>query len=580
MKRTSLVASLTLVSLLLACAHVRAFAQAGVENAFPNLTFNKTTDVQEPGDGTDRMFVVGQEGKVWVFQNDADVSQKTTFLDLRSSVECCGEKGLLGLAFHPNHASNGYFFVNYTTNVNGSLHTRISRFQVSDSNPDEADPNSEVVLLEVEQPKNNHNAGQLQFGSDGYLYVGLGDGGGSGDPGENGQDPTTLLGSMLRLDVDGGGNAPDCGGSGASYTIPPGNPFVDDGDSKCDEIYAYGFRNPFRFSFGPNGKLWVADVGQNDWEEIDWVESGKNYGWNTMEGAHCFDPPSGCDQTGLELPVHEYSHNVGFSITGGYVYEGSCSPINGNYIYGDFVTGSIWAIEYDDTAVTSNTLLIDGSGLNIPTFGIGPDDRLLIADRSNSGALYTFKCSTLPVELTTFDAVAEGTAVRLEWRTASETNNAGFEVQHATEGTFERIEFVKGAGTTSEPRRYSYEVEDLAFGDHRFRLKQIDFDGTSEYSPEVEVTVELNRPYQISEAYPNPFTNETQIDVAVQKTQTVQVTLYDMLGRRVALLFSGELRRDATKKIPVEGDRLSSGLYFIQIQGETFEAVRRIVYQR
>jgi glucose/arabinose dehydrogenase len=274
-----------------------AAAQPAIDNAFPQLGFNNITDLQAPPDGTNRLVAVERAGTIRVFESDPATATRTTFLELSGSVDTNGEGGLLGLAFHPDYAQNGHFFVYYTTSEGGPFRSVVARFTVSDD-PDVADPTSEQVVLTVDQPWTNHNAGQLQFGPDGYLYVGLGDGGGGGDPFENGQDRSTLLGAMLRLDVDldGSGASPDCGAG--AYEVPPENPFLGD-EAACDEIYAYGLRNPFRYSFGPAGRLWVADVGQNQWEEINWVEAGGNYGWNTMEGEGCYDPPSGCDTSGL-----------------------------------------------------------------------------------------------------------------------------------------------------------------------------------------------------------------------------------------------------------------------------------------
>ena len=346
------------------------------ENAFPNLSFSQPLFLTNAGDGSNRLFVVEQGGTIRVFDNDESTSSMSTFLDISGSVSSGGERGLLGLAFHPNYESNGYFYVNYT---DGSGDTMISRFEVSDNDPDQADPSSEDLVLQYDQPEGNHNGGHISFGPDGYLYIASGDGGGGGDPYDNGQDPSTLLGNILRIDVDGASN-------GNNYAVPPDNPFVDNDQDYREEVFAYGLRNPWRFSFdSDNGRLFAADVGQNQYEEIDLIESGGNYGWNIMEGAHCYNSDS-CDQSGLILPIWEYDHGVGQSITGGYVYRGpSLSGLTGHYIYGDFSSGKIWALDVSDTEDPSNSELID-TDFSISSFGTDADNELYIC--SFNGNIY------------------------------------------------------------------------------------------------------------------------------------------------------------------------------------------------
>jgi glucose/arabinose dehydrogenase len=360
-----------------------SFAQLDCVQAFPNLEFEAPVDIQNAGDGSNRLFVLEQEGRIKVFQNDSLVNTTETFLDIADQVLYGGEQGLLGLAFHPNYEENGYFYIDYTTT--NPRRTVISRFSVSKNNPNQADPESELILLEVEQPYSNHNGGQITFGPDGYLYISFGDGGSAGDPENNGQDRTTLLGSIIRIDVDNPQN-------GMNYGIPGDNPFVGNSNGWRDEIYAYGLRNVWRFSFDPEtGKLWAADVGQNAYEEIDIIESGKNYGWRIMEGFHCYDPPSNCNQTGLEMPIWEYSHDApdgGYSITGGFVYRGSnASELYGSYVYGDFVSGRIWAFIPGDNL--NNMLIFNNTGLAISTFGIDENNELYFASFTN-GKIYKF----------------------------------------------------------------------------------------------------------------------------------------------------------------------------------------------
>ena len=348
-----------------------------VEDAFPELSFSQPLYLTNPGDGSNRLFVVEQGGTIRVFENDASTSNTTVFLDISDRLVSGGERGLLGLAFHPDYESNGYFYVNYTADNGGN--TVISRFEVSADDPDQADPNSETIILQYDQPYSNHNGGHLAFGPDGYLYIASGDGGSGGDPENNAQRPQTLLGNILRIDIDLSQN-------GNEYAIPGSNPFVDNNEGYREEIFAYGLRNPWRFSFdSETGTLLAGDVGQNQYEEIDIIENGGNYGWNIMEGEHCYNASS-CDQSGLILPIWEYDHSEGGSITGGYVYRGpTLEGLTGRYIYGDFSSGKIWALEFSDPDDPTNTELID-SDLNISSFGTDADNELYIC--SFDGNIY------------------------------------------------------------------------------------------------------------------------------------------------------------------------------------------------
>ncbi|MFX1520119.1 MAG: PQQ-dependent sugar dehydrogenase [Promethearchaeota archaeon] len=349
-----------------------------VEEAFPNLTFESPVGIYNAGDGSDRLFVLEQQGIIYVFENNKTVSSKKIFLNISEQVLSGGEQGLLGLAFHPDYENNGYFYVDYT--AADPRRTVIARYKVDAVDLDKADKNSEFIIMEVAQPYSNHNGGQISFGPDGYLYIALGDGGSGGDPDGNGQNLQTLLGSILRINVTKS--------NGLNYTIPDDNPFVGNTQGYKEEIYAYGLRNPWRFSFdNETGWLWAGDVGQSSWEEIDIIEKGKNYGWNIMEGNHCYSPSSGCDTAGLELPIWEYSHNVGHSITGGFVYRGTKFPeLSGSYIYGDFENGQIWALQYNGTSDPVNTLLCD-TNLLITSFGVDENNEQYLS--AINGKIYT-----------------------------------------------------------------------------------------------------------------------------------------------------------------------------------------------
>ena len=348
-------------------------AEFNVVNAFPNLSFQDPVGIYHSGDNTNRIFVLEQEGRIKVFNNNPSVTNATTFLDIRSIVDQDGgytEEGLLGLAFHPNYNENGYFFINYTEH--NPRRNVIARYSVSDNNPNQADVGSSFIILEVNQPYTNHNGGQLSFGPDGFLYIIFGDGGSSGDPLGHGQNLSTLLGSLIRIDVD---NPSD----GLNYGIPSDNPFIIPLAAR-DEIYAYGLRNMWRFSWDfETGLLWGADVGQNAYEEIDIIYSGLNYGWNTMEANHCYPIGSNCNTEGLEPPIWEYELYVDgvCSITGGYVYRGSeLYNLTGKYIYGDWCTGDIWALTYSSNGDVENEHLLT-TGINITTFGLDESNELL-----------------------------------------------------------------------------------------------------------------------------------------------------------------------------------------------------------
>jgi len=333
------------------------------QEVFQGIAFTRPLLVRGAGDGSGRLFVVEQAGLIYVLSG-SDAGDKELFLDIRNLIDDSGnEMGLLGLTFHPDYAENGQFFVNYTD----SRGTVIARFDTAGSR---GDPASLDVILSFEQPFSNHNGGHLEFGPDGYLYIATGDGGSGGDPLGHAQNRQTFHGNILRIDIDNWGPQ-------GSYAIPPDNPYAGNSDGYLEEIYAYGLRNPWRFSFDPlTGLLWAGDVGQNAVEEINIIDQGKNYGWNIMEGSKCFNPPTGCDSTGLEMPVYEYLHPLGRSITGGYVYRGSELPrLEGAYIYADFISGLIWALWYQDGEVKANHKIAD-TNLRISSFGVDDDHEL------------------------------------------------------------------------------------------------------------------------------------------------------------------------------------------------------------
>ncbi len=339
--------------------------------------------ITHAGDGSGRLFIAEQGGLIRIIVGERLLD--SPFLDLRDLTKAAGERGLLGLTFHPDYPRSGFFYVHYSDLAGNTV---IARYQVSDD-PNRAEPASAVTILRVDQPFPNHNGGQLAFGPDGYLYLGLGDGGAAGDPLGAGQDLSTLLGKLLRLDVDGA----------TPYAIPADNPFRNTPGARA-EIWAYGLRNPWRFSFDRvSGDLYIGDVGQNAFEEIDWQPAassgGENYGWNIMEGRSCFLAGNRCDATGLTLPVIVYPQGsgTGRSVTGGFVYRGEAAPdLNGSYLFADFASGRIWAatMPANPTAAPWKFSELLHPGFTISTFGEDEAGELYLADYGG-GVIYRLR---------------------------------------------------------------------------------------------------------------------------------------------------------------------------------------------
>jgi uncharacterized repeat protein (TIGR03806 family) len=357
-----------------------------VERAFPALAFEQPLFMlQAPDDGS-RWFVLEKTGRVRAFDNQAGTAAASVFLDLSGIVNTASEGGLLGMAFAPEFATSHVAYVSYTRTPPGSdtgMESVVSRFSSADGGLT-LDPTSGQVLLTINQPFANHNGGGIEFGPDGYLYIGMGDGGSGGDPQNNAQNTHNLLGTFLRIDVSGDGD----------YSIPPDNPFAGNprcdngaGAASCPEIYAWGLRNPWRFSFDSvTGRLWAGDVGQNAREEINVIKLGGNYGWRNREGFACFDPPVDCPSAGLVDPVLDYPHTDGRSVTGGYVFRGTAlSTLQGRYVFGDFVSGRIWVLDADEHGTYGKIEIADTS-LSISSFGEAHDGTLYVVDFG--GGLY------------------------------------------------------------------------------------------------------------------------------------------------------------------------------------------------
>ena len=376
----------TIVLLLVSFVAMWTGRSQGVSivNAFPNLTFSNPIFLTSAGDGTRRLFVVQQNGLIKVFQNDSAATTAKTFLNITGKLSSpTNEEGLLGLAFHPDFSSNGYFYVNYT--APNPLRTVVARYRVRQDDQDRADSLSEFKILEINQPFTNHNGGMIAFGPDRYLYIGMGDGGDANDPDSNGQNRSVLLAKILRIDVD------DTTAT-THYAIPPDNPFAGNSSGWREEIWAWGFRNPWRWSFDPpTRQLWVGDVGQGAREEVDIVEKGKNYGWRIMEGTICRPGGGTCDTTGLTLPIKDYPHTNGnIAITGGYVYRGYRQPfLIGAYVYADYGTGRIWMLRYENGGLTADSLLLKAT-FPISSFGTDENGELYIVSYLGTAGIYRF----------------------------------------------------------------------------------------------------------------------------------------------------------------------------------------------
>jgi glucose/arabinose dehydrogenase len=375
-----------------------SFEQARAQD-FSNLALSQVADgltqpigFVSPGDGSGRMFIIEQPGRIRIYNIAGATVNATPFLDISSAVDNAGnEQGLLGLAFHPEFASNGRFYVNYTRDPGpgqGADLTVVAEYSLS-ANPDIANT-TETKILELVQDAGNHNGGDLQFGPDGYLYIAVGDGGGGNDDFGHAQNIDTLKGAMLRIDVDGAPKAEDemCG-LVQNYGIPDGNPFFEaDG---CDEIWSFGLRNPFRFSFDTQtGDMLIGDVGQNTWEEIDFQANGVgglNFGWSCREGAHDFANGNACVSAFTD-PILEYSHSLGCSVTGGYVYRGSVQAFNGYYFYGDYCSTRVWLASNSGSGWTTSEWTAAAAVLgSISSFGQDETGTLYIADR-NDGLIF------------------------------------------------------------------------------------------------------------------------------------------------------------------------------------------------
>jgi glucose/arabinose dehydrogenase len=507
--------------------------------------FSKPVDISHAGDA--RLFITEQTGFIRIIAEDGTVLPEP-FLDISGPVNDSGnERGLLGLAFHPDYANNGFFFVNYT---GSGGHTRISRFSVSASDPNVADPGSEVILLTVDQPFSNHNGGELAFGPDGYLYIGMGDGGSANDPQNNGQTPGALLGKMLRIDVD----SQD---AGLNYAIPANNPYADPNDSIPGEIWAFGMRNPWRFSFDRlTGDLWIGDVGQGEWEEINFQpagsQGGENYGWRCYEGTHAFNL-SGCGPAqDYVMPVFEYSHTAsgGCSVTGGFVYRGCAYPsLYGHYLFADYCNGQFWAIAPGGEVITLSNL----SNLQFTSFGENYLGELFVTGHTQ-GRIYRVVETSGPVF-----------GVEIVWNDTTLAVPAGYQSYQW---------FLDGALI---PGATGPEYTPLQSGSYTVEVTN-EF-GCSTISGAVDVVIQSLRnilPEPEWTIAPNPFTQTLNFQATLKSPEAIGLKIFHASGR---LLYERSWERAAEASLLIDAAGWPKGVYWVWLVTGSGSWSRQVVRQ-
>ena len=481
--------------------------------------FDSITDIANAGDA--RLFVAEQHGQINIIDGNGNVLP-TLFLDIRNLLNLSGnERGLLGLTFDPNYAANGYFYVNYTAAPTGETH--ISRFQVT-SDPNVADPNSEVIILTQAQPFANHNAGDLNFGPDGYLYFGLGDGGSAGDPLENAQNGSTLLGKMIRIDV-----------STLPYTIPPDNPFISD-PNVLDEIWAIGLRNPYRFSFDRmTGDMWIGDVGQNLFEEVNFEPAssngGMNWGWDCFEGFEVFET-DGCGQASeYDFPVFSYGiTGEHCAVQGGFVYRGNDYPVmQGHYVFGDFCSGRLWTLYPDGSGGFTHSTQLQFNPFDLTTFG-----------EDMNGELY-----------------AGGRAGNVYRITDISCKNNNIMICHT-------------AGNNNKTLCIGFDETEIQMHlDHGDQLGSCNGNNRMAGSSS---DLQLN-------IHPNPSADVVNIQITTPVNQYLNIEIYDLQGKRVMNLFNGVVENSNALSLKVSKSDLNSGIYLLKILGNGIAENYKVVIE-
>jgi glucose/arabinose dehydrogenase len=563
-----------LLILVLGYALDKLHAQTAItQTAFPNVFVPLILGLEHDNGASDYLYALSQQGVIYrIDQSNANATAES-WLDISDRLVSGGEQGLLGLAFHPDYASNGLFYVNYT--APSPLRTVIAQFE-ADLETNEALSDSETVLLTFTQPFANHNGGDMAFGPDGYLYIASGDGGSGGDPQNNAQNTQNLLGAMLRIDVNNSGG-------GLNYAIPPDNPFVGSNEGR-DELFAWGLRNPWRISFDKQtGALWAGDVGQNAWEWIHIVENGKNYGWRIIEGSHCYNPPQNCDTTGLEMPIFEYSQSNGDrSITGGFVYYGNQNPaLYGKYIYGDFISGRIWALSYDyESGEAGANIELIKLPNNISSFGMDPQGEIYLLTYGNGGILGLLATPPAPV----IEQPTQGETVEnlhtIIWQGIASVDS--WHLQISAFPFFDEL-------LVDEILESNQFEAELYNGTYYARVKATNEAGESSFSAAVQYEVagttgirermQNREQLRFISIQPNPATDFVRVKFEVSQNLDIQAGLYDMLGNNV---------RGLVEKILPTGDyeikfgtkNFAPGLYFIRLKTEYQIISRKIVVLR
>lgn len=466
------------------------------------IGLNQPVDIANAGDGTNRLFIVERAGVIKVVSAQGDL-QSTPFLDIREKVDRSGgEEGLLGLVFHPEYQSNGYFFIYFIQTISNVRQGVLERYTVS-SDPQIGDLNSASEVMRIDQPQENHNGGDMAFGPQGNLFLGLGDGGSGNDPGERSQNLTLPLGKMLRINVDK-----------LPYTIPADNPFVHSTGDTLKEIWAWGLRNPWRFSFDTNYDLWIGDVGQSAREEINFIPAaqniaGLNYGWDCREGdIEC--PGCGnnhCAGLSFTEPVYWYGPGPGLSVTGGYVLRGDYyNEFEGRYIFADYVRNEIRTLQTNG----SQSVSVSGpiSANKISTFGIDEVGRVYAANYSGT-IFQVVETGVLPIELIAVRLERHQKTILLDWETGMEFNFSHFEVERSRgDEPFVQIGIVPAQGQGTPVTSYQYTDDALLPGSYIYRLKSIDLDGSFTYSMTLQTEIENDAQITI---LPNPATNRINI---------------------------------------------------------------------
>lgn len=552
-------------------------AQPNIELRPITTNVSSPVDITGSGDGSGRLFIVERVGRIKVYDQNTETQLGPNFLDIIGRVRSGGERGLLGLAFHPDFANNGYFYVNYTTRARNGLAngtTVVSRFTVPNGQTN-ADPSTELVLLTINQPFGNHNAGDLAFGPDGYLYITSGDGGGGGDPQDTGQDPQSLLGKMLRIDVDNtqGGN---------NYAIPVDNPFAGNPDTLA-EIWSLGLRNPWRASFDrQTGDLWIADVGQNAREEVNFEPAGspggRNYGWDCEEGdipyPNVSERSPRCDPAAnYTQPIFDYQHNAsgGRSVTGGFVYRGqNAADLVGWYVSADYVSENWFLLSPPIGGTRTLEVQSDVNLGGISTFGEDDDGNLFVASLGGD----IFEVTTLlslPAVFTDWRGRAEEKQVVLTWSVSSEEGVESYAVERLTRGDdFEQLTQIPARNGTDQT--YTYNDEDPRPGQNVYRLRVRDFDGSEQFTRPFTVRFNPDNPLTL---FPNPTNGRFRLrGPDLDPGTPVQVELRSITGELVNIRLT---EWPGTEGLPVNHGSVGSGVYQVTLRADTGSWTSRLI---